>query len=201
MSVRLAIYGGTFDPVHDAHLTVAKEAVKVAGLDRVLLVPASDPPHKPGRAHAAYADRLRMVELACEREPHLEASDIERRAGRSYSIDTIRQVKDGLQVDDHLYFLIGADAFAEIETWYRWDEVVRLVTFLVVSRPGYAYRVPDGAKVERIDSLGLLVSSSEIRRRLALGECPPELSAPVLAYVREKGLYGFPARGRCAILE
>ena len=198
--MRIALYGGTFDPVHDAHLAVAEEAVRVARLDRVLLIPAADPPHKPGRAHAPYKDRLRMVELACAGRAHLEASDLERRQGRSYSIDTILQVRTALRREEQLYFLIGADAFSEIETWHRFSEVIRLVTFLVVSRPGYTYDIPAGASVERLDTLALPASSSEIRRLLSKGQRPPDLPPSVTDYIGTHGLYGFPAAGRCAIL-
>ena len=174
--MRIALYGGTFDPIHAAHLAVAEEAIRVAALDRVLLIPAADPPHKPGRAHAPYEDRLKMVELACAGRAHLQASDLERRQGRSYSIDTILQVRASLRREEQLYFLIGADAFSEIETWYRFREVIQLVTFLVVSRPGYAYDIPAGASVERLDALSLPSASSDIRRQLSQGQSPVRVS-------------------------
>lgn len=198
--MRIAIFGGTFDPIHEAHLRVAEEAVRVAHLDRVLLVPASNPPHKPGQTHAPYEDRLKMVELATLNHEHLEASAIERRQGRSYSIDTIRQVRASLPPRAELFFLIGADAFAEIETWHLWQEVMTSVQFLVVARPGYQYRVPEGARVTSIDSLALPVSSSEIRRQLDAGTIPPQLAPAVAEYISRNGLYGFEPRRQCAIL-
>jgi nicotinate-nucleotide adenylyltransferase len=88
-----------------------------------------------------------------------------------------------------LYFVIGADAFAEIGLWHRSAEVVASVEFIVVSRPGYQYPVPEGARVHRLETLALPVSSSEIRRRAGLGESPSELPPAVLQYVQERRLY------------
>jgi len=192
--LKIAIFGGTFDPIHNAHLTVAREAVRHFHLDRVLFVPAAHPPHKTGATAVSYEDRFRMVELACAGEPCFEASRLEQGRRRSYSILTIEKVKPGLRPGDLLYFLIGADAFAEILTWHRWREVVQQVEFLVISRPGHNYRIPDGARVHRLETVALPVSSSEIRARLAAGESPEELLPAVLAYIRERGLYSTPAR-------
>jgi cytidyltransferase-like protein len=117
--LRLAIFGGTFDPIHNAHLAVAREAAARFDLDRVWLVPAERPPHKQGVTHAPYADRFAMVELACRDEPKLEASRLEQGTASSYSIDTIEKVRARLAPGDKLFFVIGADAFAEIESWRR----------------------------------------------------------------------------------
>ncbi len=193
--MRIAIFGGTFDPVHSAHLTLAREAARAFGLERVLFVPASRPPHKSGATAAGYEDRYRMVGLACQGEPLFEASRLEEGQERSYSIETIGRVRAGLAQGDELFFLIGADAFAEITTWRRWQDVARSVRFIVAARPGHEYAVPAGAAVERLDTLAMEVSSSAIRARLARGENPPELPAAVLAYIRERGLYGLSSSG------
>ena len=187
--MRLAIFGGTFDPIHDAHLAVAREAAARFQLDRVWLVPAERPPHKQGVTHAPYADRLHMVELACQDEPKFEASRLEQGTASSYSIDTIETVRARLAPGDKLFFLIGADAFAEIESWRRWQDVVRAVEFIVVSRPGHRYDIPAAAIVHRLETVDLPVSSSEIRRRLAAGDDRVEVSAAVLDYIRARGLY------------
>ncbi len=187
--MKIAIFGGTFDPVHSAHLAAAREAVRVFGLSRVLFVPASRPPHKSGATVAGYEDRYRMVELACQGEPRFEASRLEEGAERSYSIDTIERVRGRLDSGDELLFLIGADAFAEIATWRRSQDVIREVRFIVVSRPGHDYAIPPGARVERLDTVALAVSSSAIRAGLAAGGSPAELPPAVYEYIRERGLY------------
>jgi len=187
--LRLAIFGGTFDPIHNAHLAVAREAAARFQLDRVWLVPAEKPPHKQRVTHAPYEDRIRMVELACGGEANLEASRLEQGTASSYSIDTIEKVRARLARGDVLFFLIGADAFAEIESWRRWRDVVRSVEFIVVSRPGHPYSVPPAATVHRLETVDLPVSSSEIRRRLAAGEQDVDVPPAVLEYIRARGLY------------
>lgn len=187
----LGIFGGTFDPVHNAHLAVARAARDAFGLDRVLLIPNAIPPHKQDSLTAPYPDRLEMVKLAVAGEPRIEASDIEAGAGKSYSILTIDRLRALLTTSDRLYFIIGADAFAEIATWHRWREVIATVEFIVVARPGHMWDVPQGAKVHRLDSVHLEVSSSAIRAKLAVCEEPAELPHPVFEYIRQHRLYRF----------
>jgi nicotinate-nucleotide adenylyltransferase len=188
--MRTAIFGGTFDPVHSAHLVVAREAAERFVLDRVLFVPAANPPHK--EAGADYEHRYRMVELACAGQPRFVPSRLEAGREKSYSIHTIERVKaenrpDGL--NQNVFFVIGADAFAEIRTWHRWEDVVRSVEFIVVTRPGHSYVSPPGARVHRLETVALPVASSEIRQALARGETPAQLPAGVAEYIREQGLY------------
>ena len=190
--MRLAIFGGTFDPIHKAHVAMAREAADQFQLDRVLFIPASDPPHKAGLTYAPYQDRLRMVEAACAGEPRFLVSQLEEGPGRSYSIDTIQRVRATLSASDQLFFLIGADAFAEMESWHRWQEVVAAVRFIVVSRPGHRYRIPEGASVERLETVDLPVSSSDMRSALAAGRRPAEIPKAVLRYIYQHGLYGVP---------
>lgn len=187
--MRTAIFGGTFDPIHLAHFRVAQEAADRFGLDQVLLITSGNPPHKPARVVTSYEDRHRMVELACEADPRLVPSRLEEGQLASYSYNTIQRVRATLAADDQLMFLIGADAFAEIGTWYRSEDVLRAVEFIVVSRPGYTYPIPDGATVHRLESLALNVSSSEIRSRLAAGAAVDELSPAVLEHIRRRHLY------------
>lgn len=188
-SPRLALFGGTFDPVHCAHLTVAAEAAEHFNLDRVLFVVAGNPPHKPNATHASFEDRFRMVEIACDDIPALIPSRLEEADRRSYSIHTIEKVRAELAPAATILFIIGADAFAEIESWYRWKDVIDTVEFIVVTRPGHTYNTPPGARVHRLDTLALPVSSTDLRRRLEAGESPAEIPAGVLAYIREHNLY------------
>jgi nicotinate-nucleotide adenylyltransferase len=188
--MRLAIFGGTFDPVHNAHLGVARAALEHRRLDRVLFVPAAHPPHKDGATAAGFDDRVRMVELACADESRFAVSRIEEGTRCSYSIDTIEKVRASLAVGDELFFLIGADAFADIQTWYRWRDVARQVVFLVVGRPGATYSIPPEARAERLDSPHLDISSSSVRQQLGRGEITADVPAPVIEYIVERGLYG-----------
>lgn len=188
--MRLAIFGGTFDPVHDAHLAIARAAAARFALDRVLFVPAASPPHKALATHAAYDDRVRMAQLACAEERRIEVSRLEENTRRSYSIDTIEKVRAEMDADGELFFVIGADAFAELQTWRRWQDVARAVEFLVIGRPGHHYEVPPGVRLERLDTLELRISSSGIRADLAVGRLPKGIPRPVLDYILDRGLYG-----------
>ena len=187
--MRLAIFGGTFDPIHNGHLAMAREAARRCALDRVLFVPAARPPHKSAGPHAPYEDRYRMVELACAGAPAFEASRLEAGTAQSYSIDTIEKVSAGLTPADRLFFLIGADAFSEIESWRRWQEVVKSVEFMVVSRPRRQYAIPAEARLHRLDDLEVPTSSSGVRRKIGRGEFDVDLPPAVLDYIRAHRLY------------
>ena len=187
--MRLAIFGGTFDPIHNGHLAMARAAVRACELDRVLFIPAGNPPHKASGTHAPYEDRVRMAELACAGEPRFEVSRIEAGESKSYSIATIEKVRATLAADDRLYFLIGADAFAEIGTWHRFRDVLRAVEFIVVNRPGCRYAIPAGARVHSLNDLEVPASSSETRRKLAAGDFEVDVPRAVVEYIREKDLY------------
>jgi nicotinate-nucleotide adenylyltransferase len=186
-----ALFGGTFDPIHNTHLDIARQAADRFGLTKVLFIPAANPPHKNDAELAPYEDRVRMVELACVCDPGFEVSRIEApqagSASRSYSIMTIERLRAAeLQP---LSFLIGADAFAEIRSWYRWQDVVASVEFIVVTRPGASYEKPQGAIVRELTGIASPVSSSSIRERIANGEISVPVPAAVLSYIRERGLY------------
>jgi nicotinate-nucleotide adenylyltransferase len=184
--MRLALFGGTFDPIHNAHLTVAREAAAEFELDQVWFVPAAHPPHKSAHTGAGYEDRFRMTELACKTEPRFVASRLEAGEGKNYSVDTVERVR---KTGELPYFIIGADAFAEITTWHRWQDLVRLTEFIVVTRPGHDYAAPPGARVHRLETVALPVSSSDIRRQLALGILPPDVPESVARYISTHQLY------------
>jgi len=169
---------------------VAREAADAFHLDRVLFVPAAQPPHKPESTGAGYEDRFEMVKLACagSSDDRFEPSRLEEGEEKSYSVVTVGKVRP---MAKNLYFIIGADAFAEIASWYQWQELLRLTEFIVVTRPGHHYECPPGAKVHRLDTLALPVSSSEIRHQLAAGIVPAELPARVAEYIVRKGLYHY----------
>ena len=194
--MNLAIFGGTFDPVHNAHLEVARAARREYFLDRILFIPASQPPHKPGRCVADYEDRFEMVRLACKEHPSFEPSRLEapdRDRTHSYAMHTIRRVAAYLTPHDRLFFLIGADAFAEITTWYQWRQIFRDVEFIVVNRSGFPLdeaAVPAGARVHWLRSVNCPVSSTEIRQRLHAGQSVRGLLPPAVArYISRHQLY------------
>ena len=203
--MRTAIFGGTFDPIHSAHLEMARRAADQFRLDRVLFIPAGNPPHK--HADASFEHRYRMVQLACAADPRFLASRLEEGAAKSYSIDTIERVKAGSAEaapnagaanatasntggNGALFFIIGSDAVAEIQSWRRWEDVIRAVEFIVVARPGHEIAGPPGARVHRLESAELPVSSSDIRDALARGESPRELPQAIADYIRDRRLYG-----------
>jgi nicotinate-nucleotide adenylyltransferase len=187
MRSRTAMFGGTFDPVHNAHIAIARAAADRFGLEKILFVPAANPPHKPERTTAPYEDRVRMLQLACAADPRFEISRIEEGSERSYSIITIRKLLDAGFAP--LAFLIGADAFAEITTWRRWREVVASVEFIVVTRRGSSWHAPEGAVVRELAGIDSDVSSSAVRQAIAAGSDEVSVPPPVLTYIREHGLY------------
>ena len=142
-----------------------------------IFVPAAHPPHKAGVTHAPYDDRVRMAELACQSDPRFEVSRLEEGSACSYSVETIRKVRATLAPGDELFFILGADAFSEIRTWYRWREVAASVIFLVVSRPGHLYDVPRGgapgtARLARPAGLLKRYSPLFVRRKNSRARAP-----------------------------
>lgn len=186
---RIAMLGGTFDPIHKAHLEMARAAADAFQLDRVLLVPAGNPPHKVDPNRTPYEHRFRMVEIACQHDPLLEASRLEEGNEKSYTWQTLQKLRAAFDPRDRLFLILGADAFAEIATWYRWREVVDTTEFIVVSRPGYTYGTPDGARVNRLEHFAMPESSSEMRRKLFAGWKPDGLPDAVWAYIQAHRLY------------
>ncbi|HJV33665.1 nicotinate-nucleotide adenylyltransferase [Geomonas sp.] len=134
--MKIGILGGTFNPIHNAHLRIAEEARDVFQLDRVMFIPAATPPHKPHVGELSFASRLDMVRLAIADNPSFSASDMEgQRGGRSYSIDTLRALKAEFP-DDELYFIVGADSFNDISTWREYAAIFTLCNLVCVQRPG-----------------------------------------------------------------
>ena len=187
---RICLFGGTFDPIHIAHLRIANEALKAYTLNRILFVPAANPPHKGSTVLSPYEDRFRMVEIACAPYSSFIPSRLEASGDQNYTIDTVERFRTDLVPEDQLFFLIGADAFDELLTWKRWQDLVQLVQFIVVSRPGKDYLMPDGARVLPLEGLDLPISSSDIRTRLSSGETVTEVPAEVREYIAQRGLYG-----------
>ncbi len=202
--MRIGLLGGTFDPIHIGHLGAASAAADCAGLDRVIFVPSAEPPHR-GAAVASAEDRLAMCRLAIEGEPLFEVSDVEvRRGGRSYTVDTLREMRARLPVDE-LFLILGWDAAKMIRTWRDPQAVLDLATILVVSRPG----TPAPAQQD-LESAGLgtgrvvlclkatpNVSGSALRQAIANGESVAgKLPVAVERYIATRHLYPDPVGRR-----
>lgn len=134
--MRIALFGGTFNPVHLGHLQAALEVQAAFGLDRVVFVPAALPPHKSAGEVAPAEDRLKMIALAIADNPGFAVSEVElRRPGPSFTIDTVRHFRGTLAPGDRLFLIVGLDAFLEIDSWRAWRELLALVPAIVISRP------------------------------------------------------------------
>jgi nicotinate-nucleotide adenylyltransferase len=188
---RICLFGGTFDPIHIGHLRVANESLRACNLDRVLFVPAAHPPHKEQSTLTPYEDRYRMVEIACKPYSCFAPSRLEARDEPNFTIDTLTRFSAELLPEDTLFFLIGADAFAELRSWKQWQDVVAMTQFIVVSRPGTDYAMPPGARATSLDHIEMEVSSSSIREQLNAGESVAEVPAEVREYIEQHGLYGW----------
>jgi nicotinate-nucleotide adenylyltransferase len=212
--MRIGLLGGSFNPVHHAHLRIASEAQHACQLDRVIFIPAADPPHKPVAGDISFECRSKMVAMAIAGRPAFEISTIEaERGGKSYSIDTIRAFRDRFP-DDDLFFIIGGDSFLEIGLWHRYAEIFSSCNLIVVERPGCRIIDPLEALPAAVRSLftfnretgclthaagtmtyfitgsPLELSSTEIRRLAAAGAditryVPPD----VAAYISQQRIY------------
>lgn len=135
--MRLGLIGGTFDPIHNGHLRAAEELWEDFGLDQVMIIPAFIPPHKEDHPISPFERRYEMCRLAVNDNPKIIISDLEAtRGGKSYSIDTITELRQR-RPDDRLFFILGKDAFLDIPTWQDFKNLFTLTDFIVIARPGY----------------------------------------------------------------
>jgi nicotinate-nucleotide adenylyltransferase len=135
---RLGLFGGTFNPIHYGHLRSAEEVCQALALTRLWFIPASYPPHKNAQGITPFEVRLEMSRLAVGDHPVMSVSDLEgRRPGRSYSIETLRQIRGEVGPTWELYFILGLDAILEIATWKDYQDLFTLSHFVVLDRPGY----------------------------------------------------------------
>lgn len=184
--MRVGVFGGTFDPVHVGHLSIAQAALECVPLDRIVFVPARRSPLKDRGPLASEEDRLAMLRLATADEPRFDVSTIELdRPGTSYTVDTL----EALAGDDVLYLVMGADAAGEFERWHRPERIRELATLLVASRPG-APTPPQQEALVVFDAPCLDISSRELRARSARGRSLRYLVPdPAMRYLEEHGLY------------
>jgi len=195
--MKTAILGGTFDPIHNGHLAAASAAADKFQIDKVFFVPAGYSPHKPDPPKASYRHRLRMVELACAADSRFVTSRLEEpkaAATPHYSIDTIERIRENLHPADLLFFIIGADAFAEFPLWHRRQEVANRVEFLVINRPGWEVTATQlgepTVRAQYLNDVAMPISSTKLRSLLcAQKEVDHWLPSAVMAYIRENHLY------------
>jgi len=141
LPMRLGLFGGSFNPIHNGHLAIARQAHEALALDRTLFIPTGDPPHKQDGALAGAQHRYEMVRLAIAGTPAFELSDIEiTRQGKSYSIDTVRELQQHYGPSTALFFLIGLDAFLDLPNWREPDALLAACSFVVISRPGQSFK-------------------------------------------------------------
>ena len=209
-TARVALFGGTFDPIHQGHLAVAKAAIHDLRyrLDSIEFVPAAKPPFKEDQALAPYEDRCRMLEIALEgeREPRFHMSRLEAPENVSpdkpnYTIDTVRRFKATRQPQDQLYFILGVDSFQHFAKWRDPDSLLNECKLIVASRPGYYMgnalaALPATlhhlrANILLLESVHADISSTAVRDGLRAGKKAVEAEMPVavMSYIREHGLY------------
>lgn len=189
MAKRIGILGGTFNPIHSGHLAMAQAALDSLNLDRVYFVPSFLPPHKDVKDLASAEDRYEMVKRAVEINSKFEASDFEiKKGGRSYSIDTVKFFRSKLSTNDKLYFIIGQDSYNTLSNWKNIDELITLVEFVVINRPGNKILKSD-YKVIPVNMPEQDISSSAIREGIEKKSTKNLLPEAVLQYIEKKKLY------------
>ncbi len=215
MPQRIGVMGGTFDPVHLGHLRVAEEAVEALGLDTLLFVPAAVPPHKLGKQILGFEHRWRMLEASTLDHPRFAVSDVELQVpGKSYTVNTLQKLTEAYGSEVELFFILGMDAFLELDTWWHFKELFKLARLVVLRRPGssenelakfLAERVssqyfsnvgeasfthPQLLSVHCLNNTWLDISSTRIRQIVREGKSIRYLVLPeVMAYIYANRLY------------
>ena len=198
--MKRGILGGTFDPVHNAHLMIAGHALNQLELDEILFIPTSHTPLKEDAIITPVEHRVKMLELAIAASPVFRLSRIEiDRAGISYTVDTIAELKQTLGIDSELYFITGLDSLVTLPRWKEPDRIIKMCRLVTVRRPGY--EIPDVEELEKdipgiagnlimIDDPAPDISATDIRKRIADG-LPISDLVPVLVerYIYENKLY------------
>ncbi len=197
---RIGIMGGTFDPIHIGHLVIAEAVYEAYELEKVLFIPASVPPHKPGIKVAPVLNRYVMAVLATAGHPAFSVSSIEmNRSGPSYSYDTVQALRQEMGEDCEFFFIVGSDAVKELATWNHIDELLSLCHFVAATRPGSSEAVDEvirqfgkkgQEKIHHLSTPELEISATDIRRRIQEGRSVRFiLPESVEAYIRKEGLY------------
>jgi nicotinate-nucleotide adenylyltransferase len=190
--IKIGLFGGTFDPIHMGHLIAAEEVCRILKLDKIIFIPTGIPPHKNYKYLTPIKHRFAMVKLAIKGNPKFLISDYEvRKKGKSYSIDTVRYFKEKLGKNVKIYFIIGSDIIPELHTWKEIKKLLKLCSFIIMTRPGF--KIPE-VRVKKIGRLVNIksenISSRHIRRLVKSGKSIKYLvPKEVEEYIYEKKLY------------
>ena len=196
-----AILGGTFDPVHKGHVEIAKSVLKQTGAEKILFIPSGNPPHKDERMVTDKFHRLNMLNMAVEGEKDFVVSTIEiDREGKTYTIDTIRELREIFGIDVKFFFIMGADALHYIYMWKDFKELLKICSFAAVTRPGYRAAELEqdvdiltnkyGGDIHIIEIPPVNVSSSEIRDNIKSGISINDMvNSNVYDYIVKNELY------------
>ena len=197
---KIGVIGGTFDPIHNGHLYIAENARKLHGLNKVIFMPSAKPPHKQKKHISDSSIRLEMCSLAIQDNEYFEVSALEiNRTGLSYTIDTLKQLKEKYNADTQIYFICGADMLADMPNWYKANELIANNFFIAVARPGYSLMdiVKDKpllqeyiANISLLNVMPVKISSTGIRNSFKKGNSIKYLLPnKVEKYINEHDLY------------
>ena len=197
---KIGVMGGTFDPIHNGHLAIAGLVKEKLALDEVVFIPDNIPPHKLAQHWSPAQDRYKMTELGIQGKAGFVISDLElKRAGISYTYDTLKYLRDSYGDEDDFYFIVGADSLVQLHTWHKAKELIKLCTFVAVTRPGFASDMADTLedfKKQGIENVVMVetpefpVSSTQIRNLVRGGKPIAELVPKAVAeYIRQTDLY------------
>jgi nicotinate-nucleotide adenylyltransferase len=199
--MRVALFGGSFDPPHRGHVAIARAAADRFELERVLFAPAGRQPLKTAHAAASFEDRLAMTALACDEDSRFQPSAIDAPlpdGEPNFTVDTLYTLLDSLPSTDRLYALVGADSFHTLARWRQPERLLELAEWIVVSRPGFRLEEPQGmtlttaqrGRIHLLDSVHEDVAATGLRERLQRGDpCDDLLPQAVSAYIQRQGLY------------
>jgi nicotinate-nucleotide adenylyltransferase len=196
---KIGIFGGSFNPIHIGHLIAAQETLDAMKLDKVIFIPAGNPPHKSQRNLAAAEDRYDMVKLAIQNNPGFEISSMEmERSGKTYSFDTLKELKEQCK-DIDMHFIIGFDTLKELHTWRNIQGIFDIVSFVVVNRGNEALEIKQwiedrvrtyGGTIEYVPIPDIEISSTDIRHRIQDGRSIKYLVPDTVEqYIKSRGLY------------
>lgn len=187
--MQIGLMGGTFDPIHIAHLVAASEVIDTLNLDHIIFIPAGQPWQKADQKISPATDRLQMVDLAIKDDPRFSSSDIEiKRPGATYAIDTVRQLL-AENPNNEYFWIVGADALVTMPSWHEFTELIKLVNVVAVNRNGVS-SAEVNFKYTFVEIPEIDISATQIRERVQLGKTIKYLvSSDVEKFISETGLY------------